>query len=138
MMTTDDKFKLIKSVSTSDLDFRIEKSDKRTVETKQKMENACKNVSKKKDNGSKEKEPRRKSSSVAHRKSHDEPTTNHHNFNAIKVYSISKYSSKERLRKKIEQSKENESIQIDWEKNHVTKLVFYLFCNFCLFDKLLY
>ena len=38
------------------------------------------------------------------------------NFSSIKVYAVSNFSTKERLRKKIERGRANDPILIDWEK----------------------
>ena len=38
-----------------------------------------------------------------------------HNYQSIKVFAVSKCSTRERLKKKMAESKENESVIIDWD-----------------------
>ena len=62
------------------------------------------------------KETRRHSTNSIEKKTNEEDTFIYRDYSSIKVYSISKASSRERLRKKIEQSKNSsDCVKIDWD-----------------------
>ena len=62
------------------------------------------------------KDHRRHSANTIAKKSDDDDKLIYRNYSSIKVYSISNTSTRERLRRKIEQSKLSKKyVQIDWD-----------------------